>query len=152
MKKVLIIVLISTALFYAGAVAIPIDPADQRPGTRLSGIVVEEPHPDWSFIQDRQEVLIQTSTWYLIPHSVTTTSFVVENDFYIPCGWCETKHWPKNVAADPSITLKVGDNLYPRTAVKIGQDSEKRRIMSIPAGEPTPDFELYRLDPPVISS
>ena len=151
MKKVLMITLASVALFYAAAVALPIDPADQRPGTRLSGTVIEEPNLDWSFMQDRQEVQIQTNTWYLIPHSVTTISFVVDNQFYIPCGWCATKRWPKNVAEDASITLKVGDNLYPRTAVKIAQDSEKRRIMRIPDGEPTPDFELYRLDPRSVS-
>jgi len=151
MKKVLIILLASITLFYAGAVALPIDPADQRPGTRLSGTIVDQSNPDWSFVQDRQEVLIQTNTWYLIPHSVTTISFVVDNEFYIPCGWCETKRWPKNVAVDPSVTLKIDDNLYPRTAVKIAQESEKRRIMSIPEGEPTPDFELYRLDPPSAS-
>lgn len=102
-------------------------------------------------MQEAQEVQIQTNTWYLIPHSVTTISYVIEEQFYIPCGWCATKRWPKNVAEDSSIMLKVGENLYPRTAVKIAQEGEKRRILSIPDGEPTPDFELYRLDPPSAS-
>lgn len=151
MKKILIVTLVAVSLLYAAAVALPVDPADQRPGTRLSGTVIEESNPDWSFMQDRQEVQIQTSTWYLIPHSVTTISFVVDDQFYIPCGWCATKRWPKNVAEDPSITLKVAENLYPRTAVKIADEGAKRRILSIPDGEPAPDFELYRLDPPSAS-
>ena len=134
-------------LVYAAALAATIDPDNQRPGTRLSGTLVEKSNPDWSFVSERQEVQIQTSTWYLIPHSVTTISFVRDNQFYVPCGRCASKRWPKNVAADPAVVLKVGDDLYTRTAVKIPEESERRHLLGIAHGEPTPDFELYRLDP-----
>lgn len=148
MKKTLTIIIACAALLYTAAVAIPISPDEQRPGTRLSGTVVDDLNPDWSFLTERQKVHVQTSTWYFIPHSVTTISFVANNELYVPCGWCEQKRWPKNVAADPNVTVKIGDRLYPRVAVKIPEEAERRRILNIPNGEPTPNFELYRMDPP----
>jgi len=147
MKKVLMVGIGLLVLVYATALAITIDPDNQRPGTRLSGTLVDEANPDWSFVSERQEVQIQTSTWYLIPHSVTTISFVRDNQFYVPCGRCASKRWPKNVAADPSVVLKIGNKLYARTAVKIPEESERRHLLGIAHGEPTPSFELYRLDP-----
>jgi len=147
-KKVLIIVVTTIALIYAVAVAVPIDPEERRPGTRLGGTLVDEINPDWSFVENRQQVYVQTNTWYLIPHSVTTISFVAGDALYIPCGWCDGKRWPENVAADPRVTVKIGENLYRRVAVKIPGEAEKRRILSVPEGEPTPDFVLYRMDPP----
>ena len=148
MKKVLTIVGVIVVALYLLALVVPINPDEQRPGTRLGGTMILEENPDWSFMSDRQKVYVQTSTWYLIPHSVTTISFVADNQLYVPCGWCAQKRWPKNVAADPAVMVRIGDKLYPRIAVKIDQESERRRILSIPAGEPTPNFELYRMDPP----
>jgi len=148
MKKALIVLVATLALLYAVALAIPIDPDERRPGTRLSGTVVEDANPDWSFLANRQQVYVQTNTWYLIPHSVTTISFVSDNELYIPCGWCDGKQWPKNVDADPRVTVKIGDNIYPRVAVMIPEEEEKRRILNVPSGEPTPDLVLYRMDPP----
>jgi len=147
-KKILMIVVTTIALVYAVAVAVPIDPEERRPGTRLGGTLVEESNPDWSFVENRQQVYVQTNTWYLIPHSVTTISFVAGDELYIPCGWCDGKRWPKNVAEDPRVTVKIGQSLYRRVAVKVPEEAEKRRILSVPEGEPTPDFVLYRMDPP----
>ncbi len=148
MKKIIVGIVAVCALLYAVALAIPISPDEQRPGTRLSGELVTDPNPDWSFMQERQKIHVQTNTWYLIPHSVTTVSFVADNKLYVPCGWCAQKRWPKNVAADPNVTLKIGDKLYQRVAVKIPEESERRRILNIPAGEATPNFDLYRMDAP----
>jgi len=148
MKKVLMIVVTVLALIYAGALAIPLDPDEQRPGTRLSGTLVDEANPDWSFMQPQQKVWLQTNTWYLIPHSITTISFVVDEALYIPCGWCDTKRWPKLVAEDPRVTVKVGDRLYRRTAVKITDEAFKQRVLASPDGREIPDVELYRMDPP----
>lgn len=152
MKKILIIIVSTVALLYAVALAVPIDPEERRPGTRLGGTLVDEANPDWSFVENRQQVYVQTNTWYFIPHSVTTISFVADDELYIPCGWCEGKQWPKNVAADPRVTVKIGERLYRRVAVKIPQEADKRHILNVPEGEPTPDFTLYRMDPPPSST
>ena len=146
MKKITIIVALVVTLFYAAALAIPLDPDEQRPGTRLAGNLIDDKNPDWSFMTERQKIYIQANTWYFIPHSVTTISFVADNELYVPCGWCASKIWPKYVAADPHVTVKVGDNIYRRKATKITSEPAKRKIMSVPEGEPTPDFELYRMD------
>ena len=148
MKKFVVGIVAVFALLYAVALAIPINPDEQRPGTRLSGNLVADPHPDWSYLEDRQKIWVQTNTWYLIPHSVTTISFVSDNELYVPCGWCAEKLWPKYVAADPHVTVKIGDNLYERVAIKIPEESERRRILNVPPGEATPDFDLYRMDAP----
>ena len=148
MKKVLLIVIGALVVFYAGALAIPVDPDEQRPGTRLSGALADDAEPDWSFMSPQQKVWIQANTWYLIPHSVTTISFVVDGELYIPCGWCDTKRWPKLVADDPNVTVKIGDKLYRRTAVKITDEQYKRRVLSAPEAREIPDVELYRMDPP----
>ena len=91
MKRVLIVTVAILASIYAVALAFPVDPDEQRPGTRLGGEVVDEEHPDWSFMTPQQLVYMQTSTWYFIPHSITTTTFLADNELYIPCGWCDTK-------------------------------------------------------------
>ena len=147
MKKVILVVVVLLALLYAGALAIPLDPDERRPGTRLSGTLVEETHPDWSFMAPQQKVWLQLNTWYQIPHSVTTISFVINDELYIPCGWCGTKWWPKLVAADPNVTVKIGDRLYRRTAVKVDDETFVRSLFAGPEAPDIPDVVLYRMDP-----
>jgi hypothetical protein len=148
MKKIIVGLVVVLVMLYATALALPLNPEEQRPGTRLSGERVEDLNPDSSFLEPRTKIHVQTNTWYLVPHSVTTVSFVADNKLYVPCGWCATKRWPKNVAADPNVTVRVGNKLYDRRAVVIPQEDERRRILNIPSGEPTPDVTLYRMDPP----
>lgn len=148
MKKVLLGVVVLLVLLYAGALAIPIDPDEQRPGTRLSGSLVEDTNPDWSFMQPQQKVWVQTNTWYLIPHSITTISFVMDGELYIPCGWCGSKRWPKLVADNPGVTVKVGDKLYRRTAVKVTDEAFKQQVLQALGGREITDLEIYRMDPP----
>ena len=149
MKKVLTIVIALLAVLYAGALAITIDPEEQRPGTRLSGTPVDEANPDWSFMTDQQKVWLQVNTWYQIPHSITTISFVIDGELYIPCGWCDTKRWPKLVADDPNVTVKIGDKLYRRTAVKVNDEAFKQSLFNAPGAPEIPGVELYRMDPPI---
>lgn len=148
MKSLATVIITLLVLLYVAARVIPIEPDEQRPGTSLSGTLVETPNPEWGFVEDRQKIYVQTHTWYGIPHSVTTIAFVADNVLYVPCGWCDTKRWPKNVAADPRVTLKIGSRLYRRTAVHIEEERLKRAILNVPPGEPTPDWALYRMDPP----
>ena len=135
-------------VLYALALIVTVDPEERRPGTRLSGHISETP-PDFSRVPQREKVWVQTSTWYGIPHSVTTVSFRIDDAFYVPCGWCATKRWPKHVARDPEVLLKIGDTLYPRTAVLI----DDPQVVSALLGRVAADFEpdgvyLYRMDPP----
>ena len=145
MRKIILIVVAVLLLTYAGALAIPIDPDEQRPGTRLSGTVVNDSQPDWSFLEERQKVYLQTSTWYGIPHSVTTISFVVDDELYIPCGWCDSKQWPRYVAEDPNVTVKIGERLFERRAVRVNDAAMVRRVLAVGEHEDLPGVVLYHM-------
>jgi hypothetical protein len=148
MKKATFIVVAVLLVLYVAAIFVPVDPVEQRPGTRLAGEWVETRDVDWSFVEGRKQIYVQSNTWYLVPHSVTTTSWVVDGEYYVPCGWCATKRWPRLVAADPNVVIKVDGKLYARRAVLIEDDADRRRILGVPDGDELPDaVEVYRMDP-----
>ena len=144
MKKLGLSLAIAIIVAYVFAVLIPVDPVEQRPGTSLSGNVVPETDVDWSFLPSRTQIYVQTSTWYGIPHSVTTTSFVDGGVLYVPCARCDGKRWPKNVATNPNVLVKVGDSLYPRSAELVTDMTVKHRILN----ERHQEVALYRMNPP----
>ena len=61
-----------------------LDPKDRRPGLRLSGEVVTEAIDDWSFSDEFGEIYLETRTWYVIPHSVTTVCAALGEKLYLP--------------------------------------------------------------------
>lgn len=142
-----------------------VDPQDRRPGLRLSGEIVSEAIGDWSFSDEYQEIFLETQTWYVIPHSVTTVCAGLGEKLYIPSiyfdggGWPD-KVWNANVAADPRVRLKIGDKIYEREAVVIEDPAEIRialralaakysfwqELLSKPDSE-RPDMALLRMDP-----
>ena len=143
MKKVGLGIVLIIIIAYVLALLIPINPEEQRPGTSLSGALVEEVNVDWSFLPPRAQIYVQTSTWYGIPHSVTTTSFVDGGVLYVPCARCDGKRWPKNVASDPNVLVKFGDHLFPRTAELVTDMAVKHRILNDRHAE----VALYRMNP-----
>ena len=145
MKKVGLSLAIAIVIAYVFAVLIPINPEEQRPGTSLSGNIVPEVEIDWSFLPSRTQIYVQTNTWYGIPHSVTTTSFVDNGVLYVPCARCDSKRWPKNVASDPNVFVKVGESLYPRSAELVTDMAIKHRILN----ERHQEVALYRMNPPL---
>ena len=148
MKKAALIFAGLLIAVYIAAIFVPFEPAERRPGTRLGGDLAEEQDTDWSFLRGRNQIFVETRTWYLIPHSVTTVSWVVDDAFYVPCGNCDTKRWPKNVQRDPRVRLKIDGKLYERTAVRITDPAERGRLLSVPAGESLPEgVAIYRMDP-----
>ncbi len=134
-------------LLFAVALLVPIDPEERRPGTRLGGEVVEGA-ADWSFYEGRKKIYVETSTWYLVPHSVTTVSWVVDGELYVPCGNCATKTWPKYVVRDPDVRLKIDGKVYERKAVLITDPHAKMRFLGRgDHGDLPPGIEIYRMDP-----
>jgi hypothetical protein len=118
MKKIALTVIGLVIVLYLIALIIPIDPDEQRPGTRLSGDWASEA-PNWLALGERAQLQVQTHPWYGIPHSVTTTSFVVDGTLYVPCARCPTKRWPKNVAQDPQVVIKANGQLYAGLAERV---------------------------------
>ena len=88
------------------------------PGFWLSGKVVTTPVTDWSFATQYQTDKVQTRTWYLIPHSVTTGFIVHNGQLYLTSNFAagvpfpQGKSWVTNVMRDPHVRLKFGNNLY----------------------------------------
>ena len=133
-------------LLYGAALVVPFDPEERRPGTRLSGELAADQNPDWSFLEDRTKIHVETRTWYLIPHSVTTISWAQDGNLYVPCGRCDTKRWPLNVARDPRVRLQIDGQLYERNAEPINDADELRRLLGTAADEPLPDVAVYRMN------
>lgn len=130
---------------YTLAIFLPVDPDEDRPGTRLSGDVVED-HTDWSFIDGSKLVTVQTSTWYLIPHSVTVTSWVADGKYYLGCGRCGTKIWPRHIARDPDVVVKIDGKRYKGRAF-LATGAERRAALSVPLGDDIAEGdEAYRVD------
>ena len=107
------------------------EPKDRRPGTWLSGDLVEERIEDWSFSNEYQEVFVQTHPWYGVPHSVTTVLATANGTLYVPSIYYEEpkrfpegKHWNRIVADNPNVEVKIGEKLYPRTIRLVTDDAE----------------------------
>ncbi len=124
-----------------------VDPKEQRPGLRLSGEVVERETSDWSFVASEQTIFVETRTWYLIPHSVTTVYRVHDGELYVPARDPETKRWPKNVASDPRVRLEIAGRVYERKAVLITDTAISDEVLGVAPGDPRPNVVVYRMDP-----
>ena len=105
------------------------------PGLWLTGSVVTTPVTDWSFASQYKTDKLQTRTWYLIPHSVTTGHIVHNGQLYItsffPAGvpFPQGKSWVKNVMRDPHIRLKLGNNLYDCVLSHVTDPDEKAAVL-----------------------
>jgi len=91
-------------------------------GLWLSGHRVTQPVADWSFTDNYPTVEIQTNTRYLLPHSVRIYCVTYNGQLYlnsiVPKGAPQYplgRQWNQDVARDPHVRLKIGDNLYDLT-------------------------------------
>jgi hypothetical protein len=106
------------------------EPQDRRPGVWLSGEVAATP-ADWAFVNDHDEILVETQTWYGIPHSVTVVgatspagNVFVPSIYSAPMPFPGSKRWNKNIASDPNVRLKIGSRLYEMAARPAADDAE----------------------------
>ena len=105
------------------------------PGLWLSGKVVTTPVTDWSFVSQYKTDKVQTRTWYMIPHSVTT-GFILHNDqlyltsmFAAGVPFPEGKSWVMNVMRDPHVRLKFGENLYDCVLSPVTDQEERAAVL-----------------------
>ena len=103
------------------------------PGLWLSGNLVTTPVADWSFTDSIQTVKVQTNTWYLIPHSVTTWCIAYNGQLYLATSGAAVREWPRNVARDPHVRLKVGDKLYDRTLSVVTDPADREAVLQVRA-------------------
>jgi hypothetical protein len=110
-----------------------LDPKDRRPGLWLTGELVTTPVTDWSFTDKIRNVEVQTRTWYLLPHSVRINCVSYDGHLYLstvnPLGISAPHNWNVNVARDPHVRLKVGNQLYDRTLTLVTDPDEKAGML-----------------------
>jgi len=104
-------------------------PHGRTPGLWLSGTVVTTPVSDWSFAGKYFTLEIQTRTPYLLPHSVTAACITYMGQLYVGSiyepglQYPHGRNWNENVARDPHVRVRVGDDLYDATLVHVTDPS-----------------------------
>jgi hypothetical protein len=110
-----------------------LDPKDRRPGLWLKGELVTTPVTDWSFTDKVRNVELQTRTWYLLPHSVRINCVAYNGQLYLstvdPPGVDAPHVWNVNVARDPHVRLKIGNQLYDRALSRVTDPAEKAAVL-----------------------
>jgi hypothetical protein len=107
------------------------EPDGHRPGLWLRGEAIHTSIDDWSFSNSFREIAVETRTWYLLPHSVTTACAARDGHLYVPsvygnnAKFPEARFWNRNIARDPRVRVKVGDRVYDRNAVLVTDPEEQ---------------------------
>ena len=159
-------VLIGILLTITTLTLVACEPKDRRAGLWLSGEVVTAPVTDWSFSNAHNEIFIETNTVYLVPHSVTTTVVTSAGTLYVPSlyqgggEFPSERYWNRNIARDPNVRLKIGDEIYERRASLVTDPDERTKVLAAFAakyeywrellknGDPErPKIILLRMDP-----
>lgn len=140
------------------------EPKDRRPGTWLSGEEVTTEVADWSFVNDHQEIFIETHPWYGIPFSVTTVIASADNEVYVPsiydapAEFPGSKYWNSVIEKNPEVRVKIGDEIYPMRAEPAADEAEFAAGLaalaakydfwrSVQQGERDTAFVIIRLHP-----
>lgn len=132
-----------------------LNPHERIPGLWLSGDVVTAPVADWSFATNVQTVKVQTNSPFLLPHSVTTWCIVYNNQLYLATSGAAVRSWPRNVARDPHVRLKINNQLYDRTLTVVTDPAETEAVLETRAKKyaqkyPPPagvNFTVYHVTP-----
>jgi hypothetical protein len=128
------------------------------PGLWLSGKIVKTPVTDWSFVTQYKTDKLQTRTWYMIPHSVTTGFIVHNGQLYITSNFGagvpfpQGKSWVSNVMRDPHVRLKFGDQLYDCVLSPVTDPAERVAVLGprakqnpLPTGSNVSDHPVLHL-------
>lgn len=145
MKRVAVVVAVLVVVLCVLAIYLPVDPVERRPGTGLSGELAADQNTDWAFVEGRTRAWVETRTRYLVPHSITVSAWADDGKLYVGCRQCDTKTWPRNVARDDRVRVKIGDSVYERRAIRITDPAERAAVLG-PAAD-RPGFAVFRMDP-----
>ncbi|NKB32698.1 MAG: DUF385 domain-containing protein [Pseudomonadales bacterium] len=114
------------------------------PGFWLTGEVVEEAVTNWDFINEVNDpvrgnsIMLETRTWYGIPHSVTVNARPRGVDLYLSGsaqgdrldeGFPNNKAWWANIERDPRVRIKIGDKIYEATATLVQDQDEAAQLL-----------------------
>ena len=137
--KVLGIILVCLVVLLVVLSFTGFEPHGRTPGLWLKGDLVTTQVTDWSFTDKVPNVEVQTRTWYLIPHSVTTNCISWNGQLYLTSTYApglvypNGRSWNRDVVRDPHVRLKIGDQLYDRTLSYVTDPAEKTAVLAAKA-------------------
>ena len=115
------------------------------PGLWLSGEVVHKPVTNWDWVNQvndpirKNTIMLETRTWYGVPHSVTINLTPrgdklyiggTEQDFRLEKEFPYSKAWWANIVRDPRVRMKIGGKIYEMTVVLITDRSEAAQLLA----------------------
>jgi hypothetical protein len=134
LMKVVGVILVCLVLLLIAARINGFEPDERRPGLWLKGELVTTPVTDWSFANQIKSVKLQTNTWYGIPHSVTINCVSYNGQLYLDSfyragfTYPHGRSWNENVARDPHVRIKIGNQLYDRTLSLVNDPAEAAAV------------------------
>ena len=106
------------------------------PGLWLRGHLVTTPVLDWSFTDGIQTVKVQTRDLFGLPHSIGTYCVSYTGQLYLTSvygpglpPYPRGRRWNENVARDPHVRIKIGDELYDRILVYVTDPDERAAVI-----------------------
>ena len=115
-----------------------------RPGLWLAGEVVREPVTNWDWVYEvndpirKNSIMLETRTWYGIPHSVTINPTArgdklyiggSEQDFRLEKEFPDSKRWWANIERDPRVRMKIDGKIYEMTVALIADRAEVAQLI-----------------------
>ena len=113
------------------------------PGLWLKGEFVREPVTNWDWVREVNDlacgnyIMLETRTWYGIPHSATIRLIPRSDKLYIvgteqgsrlDKGFPDGKAWWINITRDPRVRMKIEGKIYEMTVVLITDRAEVAEI------------------------
>jgi hypothetical protein len=86
-------------------------------------------------------VKVQTNTWYLLPQSVTMYCVAYKGQLNLssvyPAGIVHPngRNWNANVARDPHVRIKIGNNVYDRILSYVTNTAEHSSVLEMKWGK-----------------
>ncbi len=164
LRRIVGIIAISVALGAAAFLAAiiggrfsdgPLELIPGIPGGPLSGEVIRDPKPDWSFARDIDPIELQINS--SPARSIFTGVVVHGGSLYVPVTLSPLKRWPHVVASDPRVLVRIAGRLFEREAVPVTDPELLRELIAAGRSKYGPPFHAawaarftgyFRLDPP----
>ena len=134
--KVLGVIVLCLALLLIALSITGFGPHGNTPGLWLKGNLVTTPVADWSFTDKIETANVQTRTWYLLPHSVTTYCVAYNGQLYLTSiyraglTYPHGRSWNEDVARDPHVRIRIGDQLYDRTLSRVTDETLRQNVLA----------------------
>ena len=99
-------------------------PSHTQTGFRLEGKLSTAPVRNWSFTDEIDEVFLETTPWYLVPHSTTIWCASLEGRLFVGSSRDRgKKRWEQNAERNPDGRLRVLGKVYDVTIRPVEDDA-----------------------------